>query len=111
MEKKSNVLIYTNFAYIDCQAQDVLDELNVWRNGKEMKELQQVLGEKMGSTKVHLNGDFLTCNVRECNLGNLITDAFVAYVSIITNYLINSQHLINFGFRCLVKYSLSNNDK
>ena len=33
--------------------------------------------EKVGRTHVHLDGDRSNCRNRECNLGNMITDAYL----------------------------------
>ncbi|XP_018323398.1 protein 5NUC-like [Agrilus planipennis] len=54
--------------------EDVLRLLDVYR--PDLEELQQRV---VGKTKVLLDGSADSCRVRECNLGNLITDAFVAY--------------------------------
>ena len=58
------------------QAQDVLDELETWRTA-----INEVTKKVIGSTKVFLEGNNKVCRKMECNLGNLIADAMVDYVS------------------------------
>ena len=58
------------------QAQDVLDELETWRPA-----INEVTNNVIGSTKVFLEGNSKICRRMECNLGNLIADAMVDYVS------------------------------
>lgn len=35
----------------------------------------------LGNTSVHLDDDNMKCLKEECNIGNLVTDAYVDYVS------------------------------
>lgn len=58
------------------QAKDILDELEKWRPA-----VNEVAKKIVGSTKVHLDGDGKNCRRKECNLGNLISDAMIDYVS------------------------------
>ena len=58
------------------QAQDVFDELEIWRTA-----INEVTNNVVGSTKVFLEGNSKICRRMECNLGNLIADAMVDYVS------------------------------
>ncbi|KAK5641698.1 hypothetical protein RI129_010245 [Pyrocoelia pectoralis] len=58
------------------QEKDVLDLLEKYR-----PEVRQLEEEVLGRTKVFLDGTPENCRRKECNLGNLITDAFVAYHS------------------------------
>lgn len=51
------------------------------------REVQSMLEESdsvklsvVGNTRVMLNGEETTCRMQECNFGNLITDAMIAYV-------------------------------
>ncbi|CAK9817342.1 Protein 5NUC [Anthophora quadrimaculata] len=54
------------------QAEDILMEL------KEMREaIDNISSVVVGSTRVLLEGDSKVCRRRECNLGNLITDAMI----------------------------------
>lgn len=67
------------------QEKDVLELLDVYR--KEVDELDK---ETVGSTKVYLDGDVRSCRFKECNFGNLIADAFIAYrssVRFVCNFL------------------------
>lgn len=64
----------------------VLEELDKWES-----RMNESLWQNIGKTKVYLDGN--TCRFYECNLGNLITDAFVHYVRLVCffrNFLINS---------------------
>ncbi|XP_043642935.1 protein 5NUC [Drosophila teissieri] len=54
------------------QEQDLLDLLEVFRPNVTRLEKSVV-----GHTKVHLEGNKAFCRAEECNLGNLIADAFV----------------------------------
>nr|CCQ71112.1 putative 5'-nucleotidase NT5-like4 [Cotesia congregata] len=56
------------------QASDILQELEAWRPNSDM--LSNI---SLGFTKVFLDGDKKRCRSRECNLGNLITEAMVDY--------------------------------
>lgn len=56
------------------QDQDVLDLLSKYR--KTVDELEHKI---IGTTKVYLEGRDIVCRSKECNLGNLITDAFIDY--------------------------------
>ncbi|KAL1497991.1 hypothetical protein ABEB36_008863 [Hypothenemus hampei] len=55
------------------QEQDFLDLLEIYRPA-----IDALNSEIIGYTRVFLKGD-TTCRRQECNLGNLITDALVAY--------------------------------
>jgi 5'-nucleotidase len=57
----------------------ILQELNKW--GKNITALSN---EEIGRTKVLLDGDTIHCRLKECNLGNFLTDAYVDYVSATT---------------------------
>lgn len=59
------------------QAKDVLKELEKWKSLFPNNMTDRVIGY----SKVHLDGNFKVCRVGECNLGNLITDAMIDYVS------------------------------
>ena len=52
--------------------QEVLDEIKKWRVG-----IDNITKQEIGKTKVLLDG---WCRFYECNMGNLITDAFIDYV-------------------------------
>lgn len=54
------------------EAQDILEELEPWKNNIASQSSKEV-----GRTRVFLDGRRTTCRMRECNVGNLITDAFV----------------------------------
>ncbi|KAH0547158.1 hypothetical protein KQX54_017302 [Cotesia glomerata] len=56
------------------QASDILQELEAWQPTSNM--LSNI---SLGLTKVYLDGDKKRCRSRECNLGNLITEAMVDY--------------------------------
>ncbi|XP_012277874.1 protein 5NUC-like isoform X1 [Orussus abietinus] len=58
------------------QAPDILEELEKWR-----KAIDEVSHQVVGTTRVLLDGDSKTCRRKECNLGNLLTDAFIDYNS------------------------------
>lgn len=57
------------------QAEDVLEELKKWKNRIPRND------RIVGCSRVTLVGE-KDCRVRECNFGNLITDAMINYVSI-----------------------------
>lgn len=52
-------------------------ELETWR-----PEVDAMVNMVIGSTKVLLDGDSKSCRRKECNLGNLISDAMIDYVSV-----------------------------
>lgn len=54
------------------QDPEILQEINFWKPG-----IENVTMEEIGKTKVFLDGN---CRFGECNLGNLLTDAFIYYV-------------------------------
>lgn len=54
----------------------ILQELNKW--GKNITALSN---EEIGRTKVLLDGDTIHCRLKECNLGNFLTDAYVDYMA------------------------------
>ncbi|XP_076242052.1 protein 5NUC [Calliopsis andreniformis] len=56
------------------QAKDILEELQQMRGAIDNTSLTVV-----GQTRVLLEGDSKVCRRRECNLGNLITDAMIDY--------------------------------
>ena len=56
------------------QAKDILKELDGMRGA-----IQNVSLAVVGKTRVLLEGDSKVCRRRECNLGNLITDAMIDY--------------------------------
>jgi len=56
---------------------ELLQELQQW--GKNVSKL---IKENIGKTKVFLDGSAETCRLKECNLGNLVTDAMVHNVNI-----------------------------
>ncbi|XP_043280617.1 protein 5NUC-like [Venturia canescens] len=56
------------------EAEDVLEELEKWRPA-----VNDMINTVVGSTKVFLDGDGKSCRRKECNLGNLITDAMIDY--------------------------------
>ncbi|XP_024941017.1 protein 5NUC isoform X2 [Cephus cinctus] len=58
------------------QAADVLAELELWKGA-----VDNLTTTVVGTTRVLLDGDSKTCRSRECNLGNLITDAYVEYAT------------------------------
>ena len=45
------------------------------------QNLTQELQQEAGRTHVFLNGSSMECRLRECNLGNVVTDAMVHVVS------------------------------
>jgi 2',3'-cyclic-nucleotide 2'-phosphodiesterase (5'-nucleotidase family) len=57
----------------------LLKELQEW--GKNVARLTK---EEVGKTRVFLDGSAETCRLEECNLGNLVTDAMVYSVSLIS---------------------------
>lgn len=56
------------------QDTEMLQELKIYRPAVEDLDTQVV-----GKSRVFLDGDAKSCRFKECNFGNLITDAFVAY--------------------------------
>ncbi|KAK3608408.1 hypothetical protein CHS0354_035408 [Potamilus streckersoni] len=48
----------------------------VQQMAQPLKELKNKI---IGTTAVHLDGDRMSCRLRECNLGNLITDAIIEF--------------------------------
>lgn len=56
------------------QAPDIIDELDILRPA-----IDNITSMEIGRTRVLLDGDSKTCRQKECNLGNLITDAIVNY--------------------------------
>ncbi|XP_059472052.1 protein 5NUC-like [Neocloeon triangulifer] len=56
------------------QDPDVLQELKPW--AEKVASLGQ---EKVGKTLVFLNGSQNSCRMRECNLGNFVSDAFISH--------------------------------
>ncbi|XP_053599192.1 protein 5NUC-like [Microplitis demolitor] len=67
------------------QAPDILHELEAWRPTDEL-----LTNTPLGFTKVSLDGDKKRCRSRECNFGNLITEAMVDYNA--------KQYLTGFGW-------------
>lgn len=59
-------------------AQDpfILQELNEW--GKNITVLSN---EEIGRTKVFLDGETIHCRLKECSLGNFLTDAYIDYMA------------------------------
>ena len=53
----------------------ILEELKPWK-----AQVQAIISETLGRTFVFLDGNRLSCRMRECNLGNLITDAVIHQV-------------------------------
>ncbi len=51
---------------------EMLAEINEWGEA-----VQNLTGERIGSTHVYLEGVRDVCRFEECNLGNLIADAFI----------------------------------
>lgn len=70
--KKNIKLLNLSFGIPD---PDVLKALKPWKKLADIKGKQIV-----GSTKVYLDGKYV-CRRGECNMGNLITDSMVDYVS------------------------------
>ena len=66
------------------QEKDVLREIQNLTNFINNKYLTII-----GKTKVHLDGEEKTCRIKECNLGNLITDAIIDYVSLLWLQILN----------------------
>ncbi|XP_053983325.1 protein 5NUC-like [Hylaeus volcanicus] len=56
------------------QAEDILEELDQMRGA-----IDEVSHKVIGKTRVLLDGDSKVCRRKECNLGNLITDAMIEY--------------------------------
>lgn len=56
------------------QDEDILEKLDLYRAA-----VDDLNDDVVGVTKVFLDGDDRSCRVKECNFGNLITDALVAY--------------------------------
>ncbi|KAF4532379.1 hypothetical protein B566_EDAN004460 [Ephemera danica] len=56
------------------QDEGVLIAMKPW--GERVAELAQA---ELGRTRVYLNGSQEACRMRECNMGNLIADAYVQY--------------------------------
>ncbi|XP_063984587.1 protein 5NUC-like [Diachasmimorpha longicaudata] len=54
------------------QAKDILEELDQWRPA-----IQALQNKSVGSAKVLLDGNSKNCRWKECNFGNLITDAMI----------------------------------
>lgn len=70
---------------------DILQLLDLYR--KEVEELDK---ETVGSTRVYLDGDVRSCRFKECNFGNLIADALIAYrssVSLLVIYFLRTLNL------------------
>lgn len=61
----------------------MLEELIPFR-----KQVEAVSEQEVGKTLVFLDGNRLSCRMIECNLGNMITDAYVDLVC--RNLTINS---------------------
>ncbi|XP_046409396.1 protein 5NUC-like isoform X2 [Neodiprion fabricii] len=58
------------------QAEDVVEELENWRAAINNLTITYV-----GSSSVFLDGDADVCRRQECNMGNLVTDAMIDYIS------------------------------
>lgn len=56
------------------QDTEMLEELEVYRPAVDDLDQQTI-----GKSRVFLDGDAKSCRFKECNFGNLIADAFVAY--------------------------------
>ncbi|XP_050489255.1 protein 5NUC-like isoform X1 [Bombus huntii] len=56
------------------QAKDILNELEQMRDA-----IDNISLKILGKTQVLLEGDSKVCRLRECNLGNLITDSMIDY--------------------------------
>ncbi|KAI4475036.1 hypothetical protein M0802_015322 [Mischocyttarus mexicanus] len=56
------------------QAPDIINELDILRPA-----IDNITSMEIGRTRVLLDGDSKVCRRKECNLGNLITDAIVEY--------------------------------
>uniref|UniRef100_A0A1B6E0N6 5'-nucleotidase n=1 Tax=Clastoptera arizonana TaxID=38151 RepID=A0A1B6E0N6_9HEMI len=56
------------------QDQEVLQQLLPWKN-----KLQNIIHEKIGKTRIMLDQENRACRLYECNIGNLIADAFVDF--------------------------------
>lgn len=54
----------------------VLLELNKWA-----RNVSEFSNQAIGETKVLLDGDSTHCRLKECNLGNFLTDAYVDYMA------------------------------
>lgn len=65
--------LHKTTVYID---PDLLDELEVYQN-----KFNETVKRVIGRTSVYLRGASEFCRFKECNLGNFLTDAYVAYVS------------------------------
>lgn len=54
------------------------------------EKIESLAQKEVGKTRVFLDGSRLACRMRECNLGNFITDAYIDQVShfLHTNLLI-----------------------
>lgn len=63
------------------------------RIGEMEKLLEENTNTVIGSTRVFLQGTDMYCRFGECNFGDLVTDAFVDYVSVNRNYLKNMHSL------------------
>lgn len=58
--------------------------------------------EVIGKTRVLIDGDSKNCRRQECNMGNLICDAIIDYVSFLINLIMNvSLSLPLFLIMCL----------
>lgn len=55
----------------------VLEELVPFR-----KEIDAIANKEVGKTMVFLDGNRLSCRMVECNLGNLIADAYIHLVKL-----------------------------
>ncbi|XP_031571054.1 snake venom 5'-nucleotidase-like [Actinia tenebrosa] len=53
---------------------NMLREINIMK-----KKVDEISEMKLGRTLVYLNGNPKECGIKECNLGNIITDAMVFY--------------------------------
>jgi len=60
------------YFYLDL---DLLAEIQEW--GKNISILTK---ERVGQTRVFLNGKAIECRLRECNMGNFVADAMVYVV-------------------------------
>ncbi|CAG9773881.1 unnamed protein product [Ceutorhynchus assimilis] len=56
------------------QEQDILELLHIYRPA-----IDNLNKEVIGYSRVYLDGESSNCRFKECNLGNLVTDALVSY--------------------------------
>ncbi len=65
-------MVNDNIIFIQFEDPATLQEIHKWA-----QKVEEYKTEFVGVTHVHLDGNRTSCRRKECNLGNLITDAMV----------------------------------